>query len=126
MQNPLSITLGESEYRFACLIWENEPIGSGALVKEAATQLGWKKSTTYTVLKNLIGKGVLQNDNSVVTALIKKAEIQQAESAALIDRAFEGSLPQFIAAFLGNGQISTEEAAQIRTLLEEYKGDTSC
>lgn len=123
---PKNITLGESEYRFACIVWENEPIASGALVKESAATLGWKKSTTYTVLKNLISKGVLQNENSIVTALIKKEEIQQSESAALVDRAFDGSLPQFIAAFLGNQQISAAEAAQIRAILDEYKGDVSC
>lgn len=126
MNDIRSISLGESEYRFACIIWEHEPIASGALVKEAASQLGWKKSTTYTVLKNLIGKGVVQNENSTVTALIKKAEVQQSESAAVIQRTFDGSLPQFIAAFLGGGQISAAEAAEIEAMIQQYKGDKPC
>ncbi len=126
MKDIQSISLGDSEYRFACIIWENEPIASGTLVKEAASQLGWKKSTTYTVLKNLIGKGVVQNENSTVTALIKKAEVQQSESAAVVQRTFEGSLPQFIAAFLGGGQISAAEAAEIEAMIQQYKGDKPC
>ncbi len=120
------INLGESEYRFACIIWAHEPIASGALVKEAAAQLGWKKSTTYTVLKNLIAKGIVQNENSTVTAIIKKAAVQQSESAAVVERTFDGSLPQFIAAFLGNGQISAAEAAEIEALIQQYKGDSKC
>lgn len=117
------IRLGDSEYRFACIVWENEPLTSGALVKETAAQLGWKKSTTYTVLKNLIGKGVLKNENGIVSAIMKKAQVQQQESTAFVERAFDGSLPQFIAAFLGNQKISQEEAAEIQAILDQYKGD---
>ena len=122
-------TLGESEYRFACLVWAREPIASGELVKLAARELGWKKSTSYTVLKNLIAKGVLENRDSTVTALIKQQQIQQAESSAVVDRTFEGSLPRFVAAFLGERRLTAQEAAQLQEMIrqyqEEHKNDES-
>ncbi len=114
-------TLGESEYRFACLVWAREPISSGELVKLAARELGWKKSTSYTVLKNLIAKGVLENRDSQVTALIKQQQIQQAESSAVVDRTFEGSLPRFVAAFLGERRLTAQEAAQLQEMIRQYQ-----
>lgn len=114
-------SLGESEYRFACLVWDNEPVASGELVKLAARELGWKKSTSYTVLKNLIAKGVLENRDSQVTSLIKQQQVQQAESSAVVDRTFEGSLPRFVAAFLGERSLTPQEAAQLRELIKNYE-----
>lgn len=118
---PVIPSLGESEYRFACLVWANEPVASGELVKLAARELGWKKSTSYTVLKNLIAKGVLENRDSRVTALIKQQQVQQAESSAVVDRTFEGSLPRFVAAFLGERSLTPQEAAQLRELIKNYE-----
>lgn len=113
--------LGESEYRFACIVWDNEPLPSGRLAALCAEQLGWKKSTVYTVLKNLCNKGVLQNCGSTVTSLVKKSQVQTYESTQVVEKAFGGSLPQFIAAFLGQRGISPEEAAQIQAMIDRYK-----
>ncbi|MDD4850130.1 MAG: BlaI/MecI/CopY family transcriptional regulator [Gemmiger sp.] len=110
--------LAEGEYRFASLVWQNEPLGSGQLVLLSEETLGWKKSTTYTVLKKLCERGILQNEGSVITALVKQNEVQQAESAAVVEKTFDGSLPQFVAAFLDGRPISNQEAAEIRALLD--------
>lgn len=110
--------LAEGEYRFAALVWANEPLSSGQLVRLAADALGWKKSTTYTVLKKLCSRGILRNEGGTVTALVKQDAVQRQESAAVVDRTFEGSLPRFVAAFLNEKPISAEEAAQIRALLD--------
>lgn len=110
--------LAEGEYRFAALVWANEPLSSGQLVRLAADALGWKKSTTYTVLKKLCSRGILRNEGGTVTALVKQDAVQRQESAAVVDRTFGGSLPRFVAAFLNEKPISAEEAAQIRTLLD--------
>ena len=110
--------LAEGEYRFACLVWANEPLGSGQLVALANEALGWKKSTTYTVLKKLCERGILQNEGGTVTSLVKKEEVQCAESAAVVDKTFDGSLPRFVAAFLNSKPISDAEAAEIRALLD--------
>lgn len=110
--------LAEGEYRFAALVWANEPLSSGQLVRLAADVLGWKKSTTYTVLKKLCSRGILRNEGGTVTALVKQDAVQRQESAAVVDRTFGGSLPRFVAAFLNEKPISTEEAAQIRALLD--------
>lgn len=83
--------LAEGEYRFACLVWANEPLGSGQLVALANEALGWKKSTTYTVLKKLCERGILHNANGTVTALVKQAQVQQEESAAVVQKSFGGS-----------------------------------
>ena len=118
MPNHEPLRLAEGEYRFACLVWDHEPLPSGQLVTLAADALGWKKSTTYTVLKKLCERGVLQTADGQVTSLIKKEDVQQAESAAVVDKTFGGSLPRFVAAFLNTQPISDAEAAEIRALLD--------
>ena len=90
MNNHTFITLGESEYRFAEIIWEKEPVNSGELVALAENKLGWKKSTTYTVLKKLCDKGIFQNDKAMVSSLIKQQEIQKSASEQLINGKFKG------------------------------------
>ena len=118
MSNHEPPRLADGEYRCACLVWDNEPLPSGQLVALAADALGWKKSTTYTVLKKLCERGILKNADGHVTSLIKKEDVQQAESAAVVDKTFGGSLPRFVAAFLNSKPISDAEAAEIRTLLD--------
>ena len=115
------VKLAEGEYRFACIVWDNEPLPSGRLVELSREQLGWKKSTTYTVLKKLVDRGVLRNDNAVVTALIPREEIQREESRAVVDRAFNGSLPSFLAAFMGGRTISDAEAEELKALIDRYR-----
>ena len=112
MPNHEPLRLAEGEYRIACLVWEHEPLPSGQLVTLAADALGWKKSTTYTVLKKLCEPGVLQNADGQVMSFIKKEDVQQAESAAVVDKTFGGSLPRFVAAFLNTQPISDAEAAE--------------
>lgn len=112
------LRLAEGEYRFASLVWENEPLSSGQLVRLAADALGWKKSTTYTVLKKLCERGILCNKDGTVTALVKQSAVQQQESTAVVDRTFGGSLPRFVAAFLNEKPITKAEAAEIRAILD--------
>ena len=112
------LRLCDSEYRFMCLVWELSPVRSGDLVKVAQEQLGWKKSTTYTVIKNLEKRGFLRNDTALVTALVLKEECQAAETDYFMNRTFEGSLPKFVAAFLGNRKISEREAQEIKAMIE--------
>lgn len=112
------LRLAEGEYRFATLVWENEPLPSGQLVRLAADALGWKKSTTYTVLKKLCERGILQNDGGMVSSLVKQSAVQQQESTAVVDRTFGGSLPRFVAAFLNEKPITKAEAAEIRAMLD--------
>lgn len=112
------LRLAEGEYRFATLVWENEPLPSGQLVRLAADALGWKKSTTYTVLKKLCERGILCNENGTVTALVKQSAVQQQESTAVVERTFGGSLPRFVAAFLNEKPISAAEAAELRAILD--------
>ena len=113
--------LCDSDYRFMMVVWEHEPVNSGELVKLCEKELGWKKSTTYTVLKKLCEKGYLTNENAVVTALIPKEKAQAEESAYFLERTFGGSLPQFIAAFLGGKKISEKEAEYLKKLIDEHK-----
>lgn len=114
--------LAEGEYRFACVVWENEPLPSGRLVELCRQQLGWKKSTTYTVLKKLVERGVLRNENAVVSAVIPKEDILREESRAVVDRAFAGSLPSFLAHFMGGKTLSDAEADELKALIDSYRG----
>lgn len=112
------LKLCASDYRFMTIVWENEPIQSGNLVKICLEELGWKKSTTYTMVKKLSEKGYLRNENSVVKSLVPKVEVQAFESEYVVKNTFEGSLPAFIAAFMSNKKLTEEEAEEIKRLIE--------
>lgn len=115
------LRLCESEYRFMLLVWEAAPIRSGELVHLAAEQLGWKKSTTYTVIRKLSESGFLQNQDSLVTPLVSKEECQAAESDYFVEHTFGGSLPRFLTAFLGNKKLSAKEAEKLKKLIDSHK-----
>ncbi len=112
--------LGFVEQKFAELIWKNEPISSGELVKLCLKELEWKKSTTYTVLKKLCEKGIFQNANGTVTSLISKDDFFALQSKNFVDETFEGSLPAFIAAFTKKQTLSEKEIAEIRAMIDSY------
>ncbi|MBR2370754.1 MAG: BlaI/MecI/CopY family transcriptional regulator [Clostridia bacterium] len=111
----------ESEYRFCLILWEHEPIKSSELVALCRNQLGWKPTTTYTVIKRLSERGVLKNENTVVTALITKEEAQAAEIDEMVEKTFEGSLPAFIAAFTKHQKISEEELDAVQAMIDRYR-----
>ena len=110
----------ESEYRFCLILWENEPIKSTDLAKLCEKQLGWKKATTYTVIKRLGERSVLKNENAVVTSLVSKEEVQQAQMDELLEKTFEGSMPAFIAAFAKRQKLSKDEVQKIRDMIDSY------
>ncbi|MDE7477637.1 MAG: BlaI/MecI/CopY family transcriptional regulator [Lachnospiraceae bacterium] len=113
--------LAEGEAKFADLIWDNEPIGSMQLVKLSETQLGWKKSTTYTVLKKLCGRGLFQNEDAVVTSLVTREEFVSGKSRQFVEESFGGSLPKFLTAFIGKQKLSNSEVEELKILIENYK-----
>jgi predicted transcriptional regulator len=113
--------LFDAEYRFMDLVWEEQPVASGELVRLCEERLGWKKSTTYTVLRKLCIRGILQNCESVVTALVGREEAQRFESRALVEKSFGGSLPQFLTAFLGGSSISEQEAEELRRIIDRFE-----
>lgn len=117
------LKLCESDYRFMLVVWEHEPLPSGQLVALCTAKLGWKKPTTYTVLRKMCEKGLLKNEDTVVTALVPKEQVQAFESERFVEHAFEGSLPQFLASFLGGKTISAKEAEQLKRLIDAHKED---
>lgn len=110
--------LGMVEAQFAELIWANEPIASGELVKLCEKELNWKKSTTYTVLKKLCERGIFQNNDGVVTSQLTRDEFNAVQSEQFVEDTFEGSLPAFLAAFTSRKPLSKEEAEEIRRLID--------
>ena len=108
----------ESEYRFCLILWDNEPVRSSELARLCKEKLGWSKTTTYTVIKRLSERGVVKNENAVVTALISKDEAQQSELDELMEKKFEGSLPAFIAAFARRQELSEEQIKEIQRIIE--------
>ena len=114
----------ESEYRFCLILWEHEPIKSKDLVRLCQEQLGWKATTTYTVIKRLSERGVVKNENTVVTSLVSKDQVQQAEIDELVEKTFEGSLPAFVAAFTRHRKLSDRELDAMQAMIDAYrKGD---
>ena len=111
----------ESEYRFCLILWEHEPIKSKELVRLCQEQLGWKATTTYTVIKRLSERGVVKNENTIVTSLISKDQAQQAEIDQLVEKTFEGSLPAFLAAFTRRRQLSDREIDAMQAMIDAYR-----
>ena len=111
----------ESEYRFCLILWEHEPIKSSELVKLCKEQLGWKPTTTYTVIKRLSERGVLKNENTVVSSLVSKAEVQASEINEMVEKTFEGSLPAFVAAFTKHHKISEKEIDEVQRMIDRYR-----
>ena len=115
------IRLAETERRFVELVWQKEPLGSGELVALCEKELNWKKSTTYTVLRRLCQKGILENEDAIVTSLIKKEEYMARCSEQVVEDTFSGSLPQFVAAFMSRKKLSRKQIEEIQKLIDDYK-----
>ena len=113
--------MGAIESRFADIIWENEPVSSTELSKRSEEMFGWKKSTTYTVIRKMCEKGYIANEEATVSVLISKEQVQADESAYFVERTFDGSLPVFVAAFLGGKKISKKEAKMLKKMIDEHR-----
>ena len=113
--------LFDAEYKVMQIVWDNEPFGSRELAEICFKELGWKKSTTYTMLKRLIEKGYTNNDNATVTSLISKEEVQKRESKDFVETNFAGSLYSFIAAFTSDNDLSDDEIKKIQKLIKDSK-----
>ena len=111
----------ESEYRLCLILWEHEPIKSSELVQLCREQLGWKPTTTYTVIKRLSERGVLKNETTIVTSLVSKDQVQAAEIDELVEKTFEGSLPAFVAAFTKHRKMTTAEIDAVQAMIDQYR-----
>lgn len=117
----MELELGTIQERFADIVWAKEPLGSGELVKICEKELNWKKATTYTVLRKLCEKGLLKNENGVVSSLISKEEFYSAKSEQIIEESYEGSLPAFIAAFISRKNLTAKEADEIQKMIDTFR-----
>ena len=113
----------ESEYRFCLLLWENEPVNSTKLVALCKENLGWSKATTYTVIRRLSERGVIKNENTIVSSLISKEEAQSSRLEEMLKETFEGSMPAFIAAFSKSKKLSKSEVDQLQALIDSFEED---
>jgi len=113
----------ESEYRFCLLLWENEPVNSTKLVALCKENLGWSKATTYTVIRRLSERGVIKNENTIVSSLISKEEAQSSRLEEMLEETFEGSMPAFIAAFSKSKKLSQSEVDQLQALIDRFEED---
>ena len=108
----------ESEYRFCLILWEAEPVKSAELARLCKERLGWSRTTTYTVIKRLSDRGVVQNEKTIVTSLVSKEEVQISEIDELVEKKFEGNLPAFIAAFSKGRKLGKEEIEALQSLID--------
>ncbi len=111
----------EGEYRFCLLMWEHEPVTAVELVKLCQAQLGWKRTTTYTVIMRLGEKGVLRNENGTITSLVSKDAVQAYEIDELVEKTFQGSLPAFIAAFTKRQTLSEQEVDEVQRMIDRIR-----
>ncbi len=115
------IELGTVQERFADIVWANEPLSSGELVKICDAKMGWKKSTTYTVLRKLCDKGILKNEDGIVSSLVSKEQFYAEKSSQVVADSFNGSLPAFVAAFVSKKKLTEKEAEEIQKLITDFK-----
>ena len=115
------LRMGTAEAKFADIIWENEPLSSGQLVKLCEDVLQWKKSTTYTILRRVCDRGLFQNEDGIVTSNVSKMEFLSNKSEQFVEETFQGSLPGFIAAFTSNRKLSDEEVEELKKIIERSK-----
>ena len=111
----------ESEYRFCLILWEHEPLPSAELARLCKEKLGWSRTTTYTVIHRLSERGVVKNENGIVSSLVSKDDVQASELDELVEKTFEGSLPAFIAAFTRRTDLSQTEIDQLRSMIDGYE-----
>ncbi len=111
----------ESEYRFCLILWEHEPIAASELVKLCQEQLGWKRTTTYTVIKRLGERGIVHNNNGMVAALVSKDEAEASEIDELVEKKFGGSLPAFVAAFTRHQHMSDKELDEVQRMIDRMR-----
>lgn len=114
------MTMGSIESRFAGIIWDCEPLSSTELAKKSAELLGWKKSTSFTVLRRLCQKGIFKNEDGTVTSLISREDFYAIQSENFVDQTFDGSLPAFLAAFTARKSLSAAEVAELRRLVDKF------
>lgn len=110
--------LFDAEFKFISIIWEHEPVNSTELSKICLQELGWKKSTTYNMIRKLVERDIVQNVNATVSSLVKREQVQKYESEVLLEKAFDGSLPTFLATFLKDRKLSKAEAEEIKRMIE--------
>ncbi|MFZ5944853.1 MAG: BlaI/MecI/CopY family transcriptional regulator [Bacillota bacterium] len=113
--------LFDAEFKFMCILWDEEPLTTRRLTELCQEKLGWKRTTTYTVLRKLSDRGILRNENSTVSSIVKRKQVQEYESEVVVEKAFEGSLPKFIAAFLNDKILSEDEAEEMKRLIDRHK-----
>ncbi len=113
--------LGEVEMRFANLIWDNEPISSGELVKLCEKELNWKKSTTYTILHRVCDRELFRNENGTVTSLVGREEFRAMQSRQFVEESFGGSLPKFLAAFTSRSKLSEKEIKELQEIIDKSR-----
>lgn len=111
----------ESEYRFCLILWEHEPIKSSELIRLCKEQLGWKPTTTYTVIKRLSERRILKNKSTIVTSIVSKDEVQAAQIDEMVEKTFEGSLPAFIAAFTKHQKLSEKEIDEVQDMIDRFR-----
>ena len=120
----IDFELGAVQERFADIVWANEPVGSGELVKICEKELNWKKPTTYTVLRKLCEKGLLKNENGTVFSIVSREDFYSAKSEQIIEESFDGSLPSFIASFISRKNLTTKEAEEIQKMIDTFKKES--
>ena len=113
--------LGAAESRFADIIWEGEPLGSGELAKRAEEAIGWKRTTSYTVLKRLCERGIFENDGGTVRSLISREDFYAMQSEKVVEESFKGSLPAFVAAFAGRKKLTDKEIDELQSLIDSMR-----
>jgi BlaI family penicillinase repressor len=115
------IKIFDAEYRFMNIIWEHSPVSSTELVRLASEELGWKKSTTYTVIRRLCERKAIKNENTMVSALIKREQVMRAETEEHIEKVYEGSLKLFFTTFLKKEKLSKDEIEELKKIVEHYE-----
>ena len=109
------------EKRFAEIIWSNSPVSTRKLTEICENEFGWKRTTTYTMLKRLCERGIFENQNGTVVTVITKDDFVLGQSQEFLNQAFDGNLPMFLTLFSKNKRLSQQEIDEIQQMLDRYR-----
>lgn len=119
----MEIKLFDSERRVMECLWQEGELGARELAQRLSEQVGWSKTTTYTVIRKCLDKGALEriDPGFRCRAKISREEVLRRETEEFIDRNYDGSADLLVASLLGQRKLSQSEIERMKALIKELE-----
>ena len=118
--------LTASEWNVLNCLWADSPKTVMQLVAELEKTVGWAKSTTITTLRRMEDKGLVRCEQAgrgkAYTPAVEREQAVVAETHSFLDRVYQGSVGLMMSAMAKRQELSSNEVAQLRAILDEIEG----